>query len=65
MIILTKLHDYHVAPVATYHFRMEEFLQIGLTQSSIPLIGNVSSIHDLSEKIAQVLPRYLHGLSLT
>lgn len=46
----------------TYHFWMHELLQIGLTESSIPAISNMSSIHDLSKEITQVLPRHLCGL---
>lgn len=46
----------------TYHFRMHELLQVGFTQSPVPVISDVASIHDLPEKITQVLPGHLHGL---
>lgn len=53
------------ARTLTHHFWMHEFLQVGFTESSIPVISDVSSVHDLPEKIAQVLPRHLHGLEKT
>lgn len=53
------------ARTLTHHFWMHEFLQVGFTESSIPVISDVSSVHDLPEKIAQVLPGHLHGLEQT
>lgn len=38
---------------------MDEHAQLGVVGPSVPGIGNVSALHDFSEEIAQVVPRYL------
>lgn len=40
-----------------HDFRSNEDLKIGLIGSSIPIIGNVSSVHDFSEKISKIVIR--------
>lgn len=38
---------------------MEELLEVGATEDTIPVVCDVTSIHDLPEEVAKVLPRYL------
>lgn len=47
----------------THHWRIHVFLEIRPTQSSIPVVRDVTSVHDLTEQIAQVFPRDL-GIGL-
>lgn len=37
------------------HFRFNEFLQIRPAESPVPVIGDMASIHDLSEEVTQVI----------
>ena len=40
----------------SYHIRMHVHLQVGSTETSIPVISDVSSIHDLSKQVPQIFP---------
>ena len=41
-----------------YHERIHILLQVGLAQSSIPVVSDVASVHDFAEQVSQVLPRH-------
>lgn len=37
------------------HFWFNELLQVGSAESPVPVIGDVTSIHDLAKEVAQVI----------
>jgi hypothetical protein len=39
--------------------RVHDVLEIGLVQSAVPVIDNVSSVHDLPEDVDQIFERNL------
>lgn len=39
--------------------RMHVYFQVGFTQFSVPIIGDVSTVHDLAEQVTQIVPGYL------
>lgn len=41
----------------THQFWFHELFQIGPTQSSVPVVSDVSTVHDLTEEVPQVFPR--------
>ena len=42
------------------HVGVHVLLEVGATQPSVPVVSDVTSVHDLSEQVAQVLPRHAH-----
>ena len=38
---------------------MHEDLQVGLAEVPVPVVGDVTAVHDLSEQVTQVFPRHL------
>jgi len=42
-----------------YHGRVHVFFEVGAAESAVPVVGDVASVHDLAEQVAQVLPRHL------
>ena len=40
-------------------FRFHVLLQVGPTQSPVPIVSDVASVHDLTKQVAQVSPRNL------
>lgn len=38
---------------------VHEVIEIGTTENSVPIVDNMSSVHDLSEKIFEIIPRKL------
>jgi hypothetical protein len=43
----------------TCHFRLEILLQISPAQTPVPVVSDVTAVHDFPEQIAEVLPRDL------
>lgn len=41
--------------LSLHHLRLDELLQVGPTESSVPVISDVTSIHDLSKQVSQVI----------
>ena len=41
----------------TYHVWTHVDLEIRSTESSIPIVGDVTAVHDLAEQIAKIFPR--------
>lgn len=41
--------------VSFHHLWPDKLLQVGPTQATVPVICNVTSIHDLTKKVAQVI----------
>lgn len=42
-----------------HHLRLDELLQVGPTQAAVPVVRDVTSVHDLPEQVAQVIVRDL------
>ena len=38
---------------------MHVLLEVSSAQPSVPVVGNVSAVHDLAEQVTEVLPRHL------
>ena len=49
--------------VALQLIGMHVNFQVGLTEFAVPVVGDVSSVHDLAEEIAQVIPRHLEHIA--
>lgn len=46
-------------PSSDYRMHQPTHLQVDVVRATIPGVGNVSTIHDLSKNIPQIIPRYL------
>ena len=44
--------------LAVEHVRVHVLLEVGATQATVPVVGDVPAVHDLAEQIAQILPRH-------
>ena len=47
----------------TDHLRKHKYFEIRSAESPIPIVGDMTAVHDLAEQIAQILPRYF-GIGL-
>lgn len=45
--------------LSLHHLRLDELLQICAAQPAVPVVGDVTPIHDLTEEIAQVIIGHL------
>lgn len=45
--------------LSLHHLRLNEFLQVGPTQTAVPVVRDVTPVHDLAEQVAQVIIRHL------
>lgn len=45
--------------LSLHHLGLDKLLQVGPTQAAVPVVRNVTSIHDLTEQVAQVVVRHL------
>lgn len=42
-----------------HHLGLYELLQVGPTQTPVPVVCDVTSVHDLTEQVAQIVIRHL------
>ena len=47
------------AQLSIHHLRLDILSQVGATQTAVPVVCDVTSIHDLTEQVAQVIKRHL------
>lgn len=57
-VITDKIYKY-LHEVLSHHIWFHVLLQISSTQSPIPVVCNVTAVHDLTEQITQISPRNL------
>ena len=44
-----------------HHVRVHVDLQVGAAQVAVPVVGDVTTVHNLAEQVSQVLPGYLEN----
>ena len=50
---------------SSHLFRFHVLLQVGPTQSPVPVVSNVTTVHDLTKQVAQVSPGNLTVHTIT
>jgi len=45
----------------SHHVRVHVDLQVGAAQVAVPVVGDVTTVHNLAEQVSQVLPGYLEN----
>mmetsp|Transcript_39708 Transcript_39708/g.62380 ORF Transcript_39708/g.62380 Transcript_39708/m.62380 type:complete len:213 (+) Transcript_39708:655-1293(+) len=67
LLVRSRARGFPAEPIRIRHqfhlvqdFVLHEVTQVFLTHSSIPVIHNVASIHDLTENVAQIFPWDFH-----
>ena len=46
----------------THHCWIHVFFEIGFAQSTIPIVGDVPTVHDLTEQIPKIFPYDVKGM---
>lgn len=41
-----------------YHGWIHVFFEVGATQSAVPIVGDMTAVHDLTKQVAQIFPRH-------
>lgn len=45
--------------LSLHHLGPDVFLQVGPAQTAVPVVRDVTSVHDLAKQVAQVIKRHL------